>query len=265
MNVGIIGFGNMAKAMVKGLIDIPSLVLHVSAPSLTAGVTPQGVFTYASNRSLVAHANMIILAVKPAKMAEVLAEIKPHLSSTCLIVSVAAGLDTAWFSHHLNTPVALVRAMPNIAAQYKQSATPLFSNRYVTEQQKNQAECLFKQLGVTTWLADENAMDAFTAFSGSGPAYVFLFIEAMIKGAIQLGLAEDTAKDFALQTVKGALCLTADGNVPLEHLRKSVTSRGGTTEAALQKFQQQGFEHIICAAMQAAYERAQTLNHHHGG
>jgi pyrroline-5-carboxylate reductase len=149
--------------------------------------------------------------------------------------------------------------MPNIAVATQQSATPLKANQWVSNEQKLKAEQLFNQLGITTWIDKEEAIDAFTALSGSGPAYVFLFMEAMIKAAINLGIRRDLAEKFTLQTLHGALSLASQTNANLSDLRESITSSGGTTEAALHVFKQQELEGLIEKAMCAAYQRAQQL------
>ena len=180
MNISIIGFGNIAKAMSKNLLQNKSIQLRVAAPSLPNGINADGIATYSNNLAIIHDANIIILAVKPAQMSLVLKQISPTLPADCLIISVASGLTIDWFD--LDRPI--VRAMPNIAAAMGQSATPLIANEFVTDIQKQLAEQLFSAMGITTWVTEESQMDAFTALSGSGPAYVFLFIEAMVNAAV---------------------------------------------------------------------------------
>ncbi len=257
MNISIIGFGNMAKALVKNLLDDKSIHLSVAAPSLDIGVNADGIKTHSDNLAIIADADLVILAVKPAKILGVLNQIDSKLPRNCLIISVASGLNLA--SYPLNR--AIVRAMPNIAAALGQSATPLIANELVTDEQKKQAEQLFKAMGITTWLTDESQMDAFTALSGSGPAYVFLFMEAMINAAVDLGLPKDIATAFALQTVKGAISLASSSERNLSELRAAVTSPAGTTAAAINAFMEGGFQELIHQAMKAAVERSIELGH----
>ena len=255
MNISIIGFGHMAKAMTKRLLHDKANKICVAAPSLPVGVNADGVQMHSDNLAIIVNADIIILAVKPAQMKSVLDEIRPDLPSNCLIISVASGLTLDWFD--LNRPI--VRAMPNIAAGLAQSATPLIANAFVTDCQKKQAEQLFTSMGITTWVEDENQMNAFTALSGSGPAYVFLFMEAMVNAALALGLSEDIATSFTLQTVQGALSLASTREHSLAELRAAVTSPAGTTAAAIQVLMGQGFNNIIHEAMFAACERARQL------
>lgn len=255
MKISIIGFGNMAKAMAKNLLNNKSIQLRVAAPSLSIGINADGIETYSDNLAITPDADVIILAVKPALMRHVLEEIHPTLPTNCLIISVASGLKLDWFA--LNRPI--VRAMPNIAAAMGQSATPLIANEWVTDAQKKLAEQLFSAMGMTTWVTEENQMDAFTALSGSGPAYVFLFIEAMANSAISLGLSKEIATSFALQTLQGALSLAKPGEHSVAELRAAVTSPAGTTAAAISVFTDRGFSELIHDAMQAAFERAKQL------
>ncbi len=255
MNISIIGFGNLAKAISKKIGLHPSVKLRVSAPSLNIGVTADGIETHSDNLAILPAANVIILAIKPAQMRTVLDEITPAIPKDCLIISLASGIQLAWFA--MNKPI--IRAMPNLAAATGQSATPLIANEFVSDAQKKVADDLFKTIGLTTWLTDEQHMDAFTALSGSGPAYVFLFMESMIDAAIELGLSREIATSFTLQTVKGALSLATSQNMSLTELRNRVTSFKGTTAAALDVLMNQDFSTAIHDAMHAAFQRAKEL------
>lgn len=258
MNISIIGFGNMAKAMTKNLFHNKSIRLRVAAPKLPIGVNAEGIETHSSNLAIIGDADIIILAVKPTQMSAVLKEINDFLPANGLIISVASGLQLDYFN--LNRPV--VRAMPNIAAAIGQSATPLMANELVTELQKKQTEDLFSTMGITTWVKEEGLMDAFTALSGSGPAYVFLFMEAMVNAAVGLGLTKNIATSFTLQTFKGAVSLAMTGVSSPAELRAAVTSPAGTTAAAINVFLERGFNELIHDAMQAAFERATQLGKH---
>ena len=243
--------------MAVGLLD-QNHHLRASSPSLPEGINDQGIKTSADNVSFVADADIIILAVKPALMETVLTEIGKNIPKDCLVISVATGLSLPWFANEA-PHAAIVRAMPNIAAALGKSATPLIANARVSKEQKKWAEAIFTCIGTIAWVKNEADIDAFTALSGSGPAYVFLFIEAMIKAAVDLGIEEKIATTFALQTVHGAVCLANQSKQGLVELRKSVTSPAGTTAAALAVFNNQGFEEIIHAAIKAAFERAREL------
>jgi pyrroline-5-carboxylate reductase len=258
MQISFIGFGNMAKAMAKGLLQDVNITLSAAAPSLSSGLNQEGIKTYSNNLSVVADANVIILAVKPWQIATVFHEIRSSLSPDCLIISIATGIPLTWFSTQ-SPGTAIIRAMPNIGAAISESATPLIANDAVNQQQQQWAEMIFGRIGIVTWVHQEADMDAFTAFSGSGPAYVCLFIEAMINAAERLGIPKEVAHDFALQTVNGTLNILKQGEFDPQALRQQVTSPAGTTAAAIEIFKAQGFEALIHAAMTAAYRRAQEL------
>ena len=259
MNISFIGFGNMAKALAKGLQLNPLNKLRAAAPSLPTGTSADGIETSADNLAVIPNADILILAVKPSQMSTVLTQINTlSLPPHCLIISIASGLSLAWFANKL-PPTAIVRAMPNIAAAVGKGATPLIANAWVTEDQKQWAEHIFASTGITTWAKKESDIDAFTALSGSGPAYVFFFIESMISAGMALGLDEDIAKTFALQTVNGALSLATESRLSLTELRKTVTSPAGTTAAAMAVFAANHFDDTIHQAMQAAFLRAQQL------
>ncbi len=248
----------MAKAIAHGLLNEKSIKLSASSPSLSNGTTAKGINTHSNNLVFLPEADVVILAVKPVMMKSVMQEIIAMIPPKALVISVAAGIPLSWFNQ-FNEKLAVVRAMPNIASSVGKGATPLVANPQVTLAQKKQAEFIFNATGLTTWVMEEEAMDAFNALSGSGPAYVFLFMEEMIHAACALGLEKETAKTFTMQTVAGALELAEQGNLELSVLRKHVTSQGGTTAAALEVFKQQAFGNLISLAMKAAYNRAKEL------
>jgi len=258
MKISFIGFGNMAKALAKGLLENKANKLQAAAPSLHTGVNQEGIKTYNNNLDVLPNADIIILAVKPALVSNIITEIKSSIPKSCLIISIASGISLEWFSKHCEG-IAVIRAMPNIAASIGKSATPLVANELVNNAQKLNAEEIFKSVGLTTWVSTDNDIDTFTALSGSGPAYVFMFMESMIKAAISLGIKEEDAKSFTLQTVNGALHLATLNEYNLKYLRELVTSPAGTTAAAINVLNNEGFDDTIYAALKAAYERAKEL------
>ena len=258
MNINFIGFGAMAKAIARGLTKEPHYRLNAAAPSLAVGVNQDGVSTHYDNIELIHEAHIIILAVKPGRMEEVIDEIKAYNPSECLLISVAAGLSLDWFAKRWDSPHALVRTMPNTPASIGLSATPMVANQNVTQEQRHIAEAIFSTVGITHWVCDEAEMDAFTALSGSGPAYILAFVEAMINAATALGLDAEIAKKFALQTAVGTLKLAENSNLSLSELRTQVTSRGGTTEAAL-KVLNRHLDDLILTALSAAKARSHEL------
>ena len=259
MNIGFIGFGSMAKAIARGLIKEDKHQIFASAPSLTIGVNNEGVHTYCDNSDVVKQVEIIILAVKPSQMNAVIEEIDSILPKDSLLISVAAGLNLEWFTKRFAKPQAIIRSMPNTPASIGLGATPMFANSFVSSEQQKNAETIFSTVGITHWLKDEQDMDTFTALSGSGPAYIFLFLEALIEGAVALGLERTTAEKFALQTCKGALKLAENSNLSLSQLRTQVTSPGGTTAAALDVLNPKLMD-LIHSALTAAKMRAEELN-----
>lgn len=259
MNISFIGFGRMAQAIVKGLSASKNYAMKAASPSLLRGINQLGVGTYSDNKEVISDADLLILAVKPAQMSAVLTEISALLQPKTIVISLAAGLGLSWLEKYCPDK-PMVRAMPNIAAALGQSATPLIANANVTDKQKKEVEHLFKYLGLVTWVSEENLMNAYTALSGSGPAYVFLFMDAMINAAISLGITEDIAHLFTLQTFQGALCLASENQNTLKDLIKQVTSPAGTTAAALDIFMQHDLKNIVHEAMAAATKRANELS-----
>jgi pyrroline-5-carboxylate reductase len=259
-NLSFIGYGKLAKALIPRLAQSGYSQIRVAAPSLSLSTTNEGLETTSDNRSVVQGATVVLLAVKPAQMEEVLNEISAILPTHALLISLATGLDLNWFAAHTPKQTAIVRAMPNIAARIGQSATPLIANAYVSDEQRQRAVSIFNTLGHCSFIQQEEEMDAFTALSGSGPAYVFTFMQAMINAAIHMGLEESIAKTFTFKTIEGSLALARDGSDSLDQLTQLVTSKGGTTEAALRILSERHFSRIIDEALHAAKARAEALN-----
>ncbi|MDP3706202.1 MAG: pyrroline-5-carboxylate reductase [Legionellaceae bacterium] len=265
MRVSIIGFGNMAKAFAHGLLRDPENHIQVASPSLHMGIRDDGIHTHHNNQAIIPKAEIIILAVKPSQMDAVLTEINPLLTNNQLLISIAAGLTFEWFNKHLPKHTPLVRAMPNLAAKCGESATPLIANIFVTPAQRTTAERIFLSSGIITWTEQESDLDAFTALSGSGPAYLFLFMNAMVNAGVTLGLPEEISRTFAIQTVQGAMTLAKTEQLSLTELQKTVTSKGGTTAAAIRIFQDHNLESIVLEAMKAAYQRSRELGNSNSG
>ena len=258
MNISFIGFGSMAKAIARGLSKENKHQLSAAAPSLSIGKTLEQIHTHNDNKKVIKKADIIILAVKPSQMDTVLKEITPELPASCLLISVAAGLSLDWFSQRFNQSFPLIRTMPNTPASLGLGATPMIANQYTTSEQRRWAEHIFSTVGLIHWVSNEEDMDTFTALSGSGPAYVYLFVETLINASVALGLDQEVAKEFAMQTCKGALVLAKNSPLALSELRAQVTSPEGTTAAALSVLHQH-LGPLILAAMQAAKTRAHEL------
>lgn len=262
MKISFIGYGNIAQAMAKGLTNHLHYELRAAAPSLPIGMNADNVFTHHDNLAILNDADVIVIAVKPPKAAEILEQIKSAIPPHCLLISLATGLSLSWLEKHSVAKQAIIRAMPNTPIAIKKGATPLIANQFVSGEQKELSTQLFQCLGMSTWITNENQMDIFTALSGSGPAYVFLFLEAMIHAAKELGLDADVAKAFALQTMSGAVELASTSELQVNELRKKVTSAGGTTAAAIKIFEEEKFMQIVSKSMNAAFMRAKELSAH---
>ncbi len=265
--IGFVGGGNMAEALIKGIITAgvykPEniFVSDIKAERLKYLAKECGVQTTDDNAGLAKKVDILILSVKPHIMAEALQSIKGSIRKDALVISIAAGKRVAAIADVLGD-IAIVRVMPNTPALIGQGASALFANDKARPMLKK-AEKIFSSVGQTVIVDDEDLIDVVTAVSGSGPAYYFLLMEEMIKAAGKLGLSEEVAKKLVLQTAKGAalLAIEADkkGETPAE-LRQKVTSPGGTTEAALKVFAEDGFAALIEEALKKARNRSRELS-----
>lgn len=259
MKISFIGYGNMARAIADSLRNHHELQLFAAAPSLPDKANPKGITTHFSNPAIVEQADVLIIAVKPDKVQNVLTELRSKLSKQCVVVSIAAGVTLEKLADACPNEQAIVRAMPNTPIAVGKGATALIGNPFVTNEQTALINQLFQCSGITAWVTDENDINALTALSGSGPAYCFLFLEAMIAAARQLGIEDSIATSFALQTMSGATALLEQSGLSPEHLRNKVTSPAGTTAAAIAILQDHEFEALISKAMHAAFTRAREL------
>lgn len=206
----------------------------------------------------VAHAELVVLAVKPQQLQEALSA--TPLAAGTTVLSIAAGVRCAQLRRHLPEEVRLVRSMPNTPARVAAGITGLYAEDGAGDDARAQADYIMRAVGDTVWLGDEDALDVVTALSGSGPAYVFALTEAMTDAGCTLGLPADTAEKLARQTVIGAGCLMAAEPVSAGTLRQRVTSPGGTTAAALSALEDGGFAQLLLKAVRAARERAEALS-----
>lgn len=259
MNIGIIGYGHLAKALSRGFLRDERIELWVSAPSLSNGLLEPRVHGHSSNLAVLTQIDCLILAVKPMQMAGVLSEIADHLPASVLIISVAAGLTLSWFTQFLPATTAVVRAMPNLASAFGQGVTPLIANAAVTAAQQTQSTQLFSHCGLAIWVNQEMELDIFTALSGSGLVYFWQLAQAMCDAAIHMGLSETMAVQVTQQTFQGAALLAAQPGCSFAQLQTQITSKAGTTAAALAVFAKHHFNDIVLAAMTASLERAKTV------
>lgn len=259
MKISFLGFGKFAKIMASGLRSTGSYQLHGASPSLKATKETEGVTIAKNNIEVVREAQCVILAVKPPQARAVLTEVGQYLSPDSVLISVVTGVSTEALSACCRSDQAIIRAMPNSPVAVRQGMTALYKSLHVSTAQAKLTEVLFERLGRWSWVENEIDIDRLTALSGSGPAYVFLFLQALIEGGVALGLSETVAKTFAFEMVTGSVVLAKESALDLKQLRSLVTSPGGTTQAALTVFEQGHFEQLIKQALQAAYLRAQAL------
>ena len=269
LSIAFIGGGNMARSLIGGLASRghkPS-ALHVAEPveALRDGLRRDfGVAAYDSASGAADGASVWLLAVKPQVMRAVCEELAPLAQSQRpLVISVAAGIGTQQLDHWLGGGQSVVRAMPNTPALLGVGITGLFANAATDTAGRERAAALMHSVGSTVWIDDESRMDAVTAVSGSGPAYVFLLAEAMTAAGIRQGLAPDAAQALVRQTLLGAATMLSRLDEPAEVLRARVTSPGGTTQAAIETFEAGGFRALVDDAIAAATERGRQLSAAH--
>jgi pyrroline-5-carboxylate reductase len=265
MKITFIGGGNMATALIAGLVGrlAAGPDIHVVDPSVEALQrlnAHYGVSTAPSIGAEVASSEVVVLAVKPQQMREVAAALRPQLApAKPLVLSIAAGIRAGDLSRWLGGYGAIVRTMPNTPALIGRGITGMVATGGVSEEQKQSADSIMRAVGKTVWLDDESLIDPVTAVSGSGPAYVFYFLEAMQQAAQELGLSAEQGKELALATFTGAAQLAAQSSEPVEVLRQRVTSKGGTTHAAITSMEQAGVKRAIVEAIKAAAARGREL------
>jgi pyrroline-5-carboxylate reductase len=268
LKIAFIGGGNMAQALISGLADklIPAKQIHVvdvHAETLRTVEKKWGVTTAAAVGAEVSAAEVIVLAVKPQQMHEVAAGIGPSIKNQ-LILSIAAGIRTDDLSRWLGGHQSIVRTMPNTPALIGQGITGMVALAGVSEQQRAVADTILQAVGQTVWLDAETQIDAVTAVSGSGPAYVFYFLEAMQQAAVELGLSAEQGRNLAQATFLGAAALASASDESLSTLRERVTSKGGTTYAALTSMNDDAVQAAIIKALKAAAQRGAELGKEFG-
>lgn len=262
MKINFIGGGNMAHAIIGGLkqngLDMTEItVLELDAQKRAELAQKFGVKvtdTYAE----FSNTDVIVLAVKPQQLKQVCSDLRASLN-TQLVVSIAAGVRSQDISRWLNNHSAIVRVMPNTPAQIRAGISALYAMPAVNQSQREQASTILAAVGKTLWLDDEAKMDAVTAISGSGPAYVFYFIEALQDAGIALGLDAESAKLLALQTFAGASLLATQSSEDIKTLRAQVTSKGGTTEQGILSLETADIKGIVNKAAKAAADKSVML------
>ena len=267
MKLGFIGGGNMAQAMIIGLKTQQGLnqqfaMQNITVIELDANIRAElsknlGINTTDCLSGIQA-CDVIVLAIKPQQLPALAKALAPLLHNQ-LVISIAAGIRLCDLSRWLGDYKTIVRAMPNTPAQIQAGITGLYAMPNVSAVQISLADQVLSAAGSTVWLNSEEQLDAVTAISGSGPAYVFYMIEALQQASIDLGLNEAQAKQLSIATFKGASLLAAASSTPIETLREQVTSKGGTTEQGLLSLQDSRVKQAIILAAQKACQRAKTL------
>ena len=264
-DIGFIGAGNMAYALINGLLNngYDSKNIKVSDPNdelLRKREAELNITTFTNNSSLVEVCDIIVFAVKPQALSEVCLELREKIKPNHLFISIVAGIRVNDINRWLGGNYPLVRTMPNTPALMQHGVTGLFQNELVNDEQMALVTTILSSVGDCFWVSEEKLIDAITAISGSGPAYFFLLMQSMTQAGMALGLDEKTAKELSVQTAFGAsLMATKSGKDP-KTLRTNVTSPNGTTQAAIESFQDQNFEGIVASATRAAFDRARELS-----
>ena len=264
MKIAFIGGGNMGEAMLsailgKGLAQPTDITVSDISESRRRDLNQKyGVVAVAENRIAVANADIVVLAVKPQNLLDVMNGISRLFQPEQVVLSIVAGARIDALCRGLNHR-HVVRSMPNTPAQIGEGIAVWTATPEVTEQQKEWARSILDATGKEIFVDDEKYLDMATAVSGSGPAYFFLFVESLVEAAVQIGLPRDTAEKLVLQTMLGSGHLIEKSNKSPAELRRMVTSPGGTTAASLQKFEQEGFSQLVLQAVVAAFNKAKEL------
>ncbi|MFK8018841.1 MAG: pyrroline-5-carboxylate reductase [Pseudomonadales bacterium] len=263
--IAFIGAGNMASALIGGMLGEGFTVANIRAtdpyqPSLDSLRAQFGVSEAANNVAAADWADVVVLAVKPQVMKDVITELRAaKLNALPLFISIAAGITSASIQAWLGQPASIVRCMPNTPALMQLGASGLCASALVSAEQRELTDAILSAVGITCWVENEGQLDAVTAVSGSGPAYFFAVMEAMQNVAISMGLDEAVAAKFVQQTALGAARMAQDSDVDVAELRRRVSSPGGTTLAALQQLEAGGLDDLFAVALEAARARAEEM------
>ncbi|MBQ7956061.1 MAG: pyrroline-5-carboxylate reductase [Lachnospiraceae bacterium] len=264
MKIGFIGLGNMATAIIGGMLkkgvaesrDI--LGADKAEVMVNKAIEKFGITPYFDNKKLAANADYIFLAVKPQFVGEVLEEIAPVITEKTVIISIVAGKSIRWICEKLGKEVKLVRCMPNTPALVGEGCTAMCPNKLVTAQEKENVEKILGSFGTVSEVA-ENLMDAVVGISGSSPAYVFMFIEAMADAAVVAGMPRKQAYDMAAQAVLGSAKMVLETGKHPGELKDMVCSPGGTTIEAVKVLEEMGFRAAVMDAVEACVEKSKNL------
>jgi pyrroline-5-carboxylate reductase len=265
MLITFIGGGNMATALISGLVNPPRahIQLRVSDPNEQARRHLESTFgaaTYTDTGQAIAGADVILLAIKPQTMQQVLDELRGRTTPGQMVLSIAAGTTIGRIRNSLGDEVSVIRSMPNTPALIGHGITGVVASDNCSGEQRMQAQEILEAAGEVVWLDDESLMDAVTAISGTGPAYYFLLAEALADAARAMGLPAETADRLASVTCFGAGAMLASNPGEAAELRRRVTSPGGTTQAAMQVMSDGRFRELLARAAEAARKRSRQLS-----
>ncbi len=261
LHIGFIGTGRIARALISGLSQREHTVIagFDKEPAALASISADyPVLPCLSIEEVALKAQVIILAVKPYQIAEVLGELKPALTDKHLLISVAAGISSEFIRKYSGNEMRVVRVMPNTPAFVGEGMTALCRGKMALDEDILLASDLFRSIGRVTVL-DESQMDAATALSGSGPAYMFHILDSLAEGGVQCGLSRDEALLLGAQTMIGAATMVLSGRKSPEELKHEVTTPGGTTEAGLKVMDENNIRHILIETVAAAAARSREL------
>lgn len=264
-NIGFIGGGQMGEALIKGIIQaglVTASQIYVCEPVADRQhylTETHGVHVAGDGEMIFRECGTVILAVKPQVMGKVLDANRKFISEKHLLISIAAGITIAFLEKKAASGSRVIRVMPNTPALVLEAASALCGGTYARPEDIDKAKAIFSAIGRCVVL-NETQIDAVTGLSGSGPAYVFSFIEAMIDAGLKVGLSREVAETLTLQTILGSVKLAMESKIHPAQLRANVTSPGGTTIAGIHQLENAGFNGIIMAAVEAAVQRSRELS-----
>ena len=265
LTIAFLGGGVMGEAIANSLmrgLKVPASQITIAEPLAERRAVlaeRYGVTMTASNAEAARDADILLLSVKPQMMAAALGDIRSVLPPTALVISIAAGVPIRTIAEMLNVHQPIVRVMPNTPAQIGQGISVWTSTPEVSDEQREQARLILSGMGQEIYVESENYLDMATALSGTGPAYVFLFMEALIDAGVHLGFSRSVSERLVEQTMKGSVEYAIQSKRHVAELRNQVTSPAGTTAAALYRLEKGGLRTIISRAVWAAYERTLAL------
>ncbi|TDO95547.1 pyrroline-5-carboxylate reductase [Marinomonas balearica] len=264
LRIAFIGVGNMASAIIGGLVASGYPADKICGTALNTDSFPEleakfGLKMMASNNEAIASADIVFLCVKPNQVRSVLEQAADVISSSQMYVSVAAGVEISSIESWLPTPAAVVRSMPNTPALVMSGMSGLVANDATTEEQKDWITSVFNSFGDCVWVENETQMHQVTALSGSAPAYFFRILESMIKSGIEQGMSEENSRKLAAQTMLGAAKMATEIDDSIAQLRVNITSPNGTTEQALNSLNDANIDKVMDDAMRACVKRSKEL------